>query len=161
MHLAQRRLIMNAFIFSQFGHCPLVWMFHRKLNNGLNNIHERALRIVSKEITNQPKQNKSVSIQQRNLQILGTEIFKTNNGLNPVIMEDLFKFKNLTYNFRNAETLNRNNVNSVKYGTETITSLSAEKWKILPNVYKELTSLSTFKSNIKNWETDECPCRLC
>ena len=76
-------------------------------------------------------------------------------------MEDLFKFKNLTYNFRNAETLNRNNVNSVKYGTETITSLSAEKWKILPNVYKELTSLSTFKSNIKNWETDECPCRLC
>ena len=107
------------------------------------------------------KQNKSVSIHQRNLQILGTEIFKTNNGLNPVIMEDLFKFKNLTHNFRNVETLNRNNANSVKYGTETITSLSAEIWKILPNVYKELTSLSTFKSNINNWETDECPCRLC
>ena len=46
-NLAQRRLITNAFIFSQFGYCPLVWMFHsRKLNNRIKNIHERALRIV-------------------------------------------------------------------------------------------------------------------
>ena len=29
-------------------------------------------------------------------------------------MEDVFKFKNLTYNFRNAETLNRSNFNSVQ-----------------------------------------------
>ena len=75
-------------------------------------------------------------------------------------MEDVFNFKNLAYNFRNAETLNRSNVSSVKYGTETITSLGAKIWKILPNDYKELTSLSTFKSKIKNWEIDKCPCRL-
>ena len=75
--------------------------------------------------------------------------------------EDIFKFKNLTYNFRNAETLNTSIVNFVKYGTETITSLSDKIWNILPNEYKELTSLSTFISKIKNWETDECPCRLC
>ena len=75
--------------------------------------------------------------------------------------EDIFKFKNLAYNFRNAETLNTSIVNFVKYGTETITSLSAKIWNILPNEYKELTSLSTFISKIKNWETDECPCRLC
>ena len=74
-------------------------------------------------------------------------------------MEDVFKFKNLTYNFRNAETLNRNHVNSVKYGTERISSLSTRK--ILTNDYKELISLSTFKSKIKHWETDKCPCRLC
>ena len=76
-------------------------------------------------------------------------------------MEDIFKFKSLTYNFRNAESLNRSNVSSAKYGTETFTSLSVKIWKILPNDYKELTSLSTFKSKNKNWETDECPCRLC
>ena len=72
-------------------------------------------------------------------------------------MEDVSKFKNLTYNFLNAVTLNRSNVNSVKYETETIISLDA---KILPNDYKWLTSLLTFKSKIKNWETNECPCRL-
>ena len=37
------------------------------------------------------------------------------------IMEEIFKFRNLTYNFSNAETFNRSNVNFVKYGTETIT----------------------------------------
>ena len=103
-------------------------------------------------------QNKFVSIHQRNLQLLAAEIFKTKNGLNPVIMEDIFKFKYLTYNFRNVETLNRSSVNSVKYGTETI---KCQIWKILANDYKELTSLSRFKCKIKNWETDECPYRLC
>ena len=57
-------------------------------------------------------------------------------------MDNVFKFNNLTYNFRNAETLNRSNVNSVKCGTETITSLGAKIRKNLSNVYKELTSLS-------------------
>ena len=50
MNLAQRMLIMNIFILSQFGYCPLVWMFHsRKLNNRINNIHERSLRIVYRD----------------------------------------------------------------------------------------------------------------
>ena len=70
-------------------------------------------------------------------------------------MEHVFDFKNLAYNFRNAKTLNRSNVSSVKYGADTITSLGAKTWKILPNDYKKLTSLSTFKSKIKNWETDK------
>ena len=41
------RTIMKAFITSQFGYCPLVWMYHsRKLNNRINKIQERALRLV-------------------------------------------------------------------------------------------------------------------
>ena len=106
------------------------------------------------------KQNKSESKYKGNLQILATEIFRR-NALNQVIIEDVFKFKNLRYNFRNVETLNRSNVNSVKYGTETITSSSAKIWKTLPNDYKEVTSLSTFKFKIKNWEAGEFLCRLC
>ena len=47
MSLDQRRLIMKSFIKSQFGYCPLIWMIDsRKLNNKINRIHERALRIV-------------------------------------------------------------------------------------------------------------------
>ena len=152
INLAQRRLIMYAFIFSQFGYCPLVWMFHsRKLNNRINNIHQHALRIVYRdyESTFQQllKQNKPVSKKPTNTCYRD---FKTKNGLNPVIMEDVFNFKNLAYNFRNAETLNRSNVSSAKYGTDTITSLGAKIWKILPNYYKELTSLLMFKSKIRN-----------
>ena len=39
---AQRRVVMKAFIISQFGYCPLVWMFHsRRINNRINRLHER------------------------------------------------------------------------------------------------------------------------
>ena len=38
---------MKSFIESQFGYCPLIWMFHsRGLNNKTNHIHEGALRIT-------------------------------------------------------------------------------------------------------------------
>ena len=43
----QKKLFLNAFITSQFSYAPVLWMFHnRKLNNHINRIHERALRIV-------------------------------------------------------------------------------------------------------------------
>ena len=44
------RTMMNAFVVSQFGYCPLVWMFHdRSVDKKINKIHERALRIAYKE----------------------------------------------------------------------------------------------------------------
>ena len=47
MRFEQRKCIVNFFITSHFSHCPLVWMFHsRRLNNHIDHIHERALRIV-------------------------------------------------------------------------------------------------------------------
>ena len=50
MTFDQRRLILNSFITSYFSYCPIVWMFHsRKLNERINHIHERALRIVYKD----------------------------------------------------------------------------------------------------------------
>ena len=46
------RIIMKSFIESQFGYCPLVWMFHsRTLNNRINALHEKALRLVYKDTT--------------------------------------------------------------------------------------------------------------
>ena len=38
------RLILKAFRESQFGYCPLIWMFHsRKINNGINRLHIRVV----------------------------------------------------------------------------------------------------------------------
>ena len=43
----KKMIVMKAFIESQFGYCPLIWMFHsRFLNNKINRIHERTLRIT-------------------------------------------------------------------------------------------------------------------
>ena len=50
MDLPKRKVLMKAFITSQLSYCPLIWMFHsRTLNNLINNIHERALRLTYKD----------------------------------------------------------------------------------------------------------------
>ena len=47
MCLEKRKTLMKAYIAYQFGYCPLVWMFHsRSLNNKINSLYERALRIT-------------------------------------------------------------------------------------------------------------------
>ena len=69
-------------------------MFHsRTLNNRINKIHERALRLVYKDeaflsFDDLLKSDKSVSIHQKNLPILTTEIYKAKNDLGPKIMKD-------------------------------------------------------------------------
>ena len=52
LNLKKRRLLMKAFIESQFNYCPLIWMFHsRTLNSKINKLHERALRLVYNDET--------------------------------------------------------------------------------------------------------------
>ena len=126
-------------------------MFHsRKINNLLNSSHERAWRVVYRDyntaFSELLSKDKSVTIHQRNLQLLATEIFNTKSELNPKIMFTSLKI---------------GNVKTVYYGTESLTYSSAKIWNLLPNEYKELKSLSTFKSRISNWVTDECPRRMC
>ena len=78
------RIIMKAFIESQFQYCPLVWMFQsRTLNNRINKLHERAPRLVYKddEYTFEQLLDKdnTVTIHHRNLQKLATEMYKIQN----------------------------------------------------------------------------------
>ena len=43
----QIKILLNAFITSQFSYAPVVWIFYnRTLNNHINRIHERSLRIA-------------------------------------------------------------------------------------------------------------------
>ena len=47
MSLEKSQIMMKAFIESQFNYCPLIWMFHsRTINEKINRLHEKALRIV-------------------------------------------------------------------------------------------------------------------
>ena len=45
MNVDKKRTVMKAFIESQFGYCPLIWMLHsRSLSNTQNRIREIVLR---------------------------------------------------------------------------------------------------------------------
>ena len=50
MSFKQTRILLKTFIESQFGYGPHIWMFHsRRVNNKINHLHERSLRIVYKD----------------------------------------------------------------------------------------------------------------
>ena len=65
------RLLMKAFIEPQFGYCPMIWMHHnRTINNRINKLHERALRLVYKDYISSFEELllKDFTIHHRNLQ---------------------------------------------------------------------------------------------
>ena len=80
------RIIMKAFIESQFGYCPLIWMFHsRTLNNRINKIHERALRLVYNDNTSTFSElltkDGSFRIHHRNIKKLAIEMYKLKHNI--------------------------------------------------------------------------------
>ena len=113
---------MKAFLASQFSYYSLAWMLHnRTLNNRINILRKRALRLTYKENQSSFKEllekDHSVTIHNKNLQVLVTEIFKVKNDfteilkvkndfteilkvkndLAPDIMNDVFKNPHTTY----------------------------------------------------------------
>ena len=142
--------MMNAFIASQFSYCPPVWMAHSKtMNNRINKIHEKTLRLVYKDEKNLSlddllRKDKSLSIRQRNLQILATEFYKARNDLGTQIIKDIFHSVQKQYNLRNDSTLQRRRNCTVYFGTESISSLAPKIWEIVPCEIKNAKSLDIF-----------------
>ena len=165
MNIKQRQIIMKSFINSQFGYCPLVWMFHsRKINNRINKIHERALRIVFNDNVSTFRdllvKDNSVTIHERNIQVLAIELYKVLNNISPEIMSSVFPLKdNIKYPTKNK--FKTRNVHSVKYGTESLAHLGPKIWALVPDNLKMIKSLKHFKFEIKKWIPVKCPCKLC
>ena len=118
MCLEKTKTVMKAYIISQFAYCPLVWMFHsRGLNNKMNSLHERALRITygdrSSSFQDLLKKDNSISIHHSNIQALPTKLFKVKNNVAPEIMKELFAPKVSHYDFRNNNTFKSRRVNCV------------------------------------------------
>ena len=86
-----------------------MWMCHsRGLNNRINKLHERALRIVHQDKKSDfetlLKNDKSVTILVRNLHYLVTEVYKVKNNISPEIMTEIFHFQeNENYNLQKHE----------------------------------------------------------
>ena len=140
MNVDKKRMIMKAFIESQFGYCPLVWIFHsRSLNNKINLINERALRITFND--------KSSSFQN-----LLEKDNKFLQGLSPPLMNEIFAERNSNYSLRGNNVLTRRKVNSVRYGTETVSLLAPKIWDILPKDIKDYESLDFIEITLR----DEC-----
>ena len=154
MNLDKRIIIMKAFIESQFGYCPLAGMFHsRSLNNKINRIHERALRITYNDKSSNFQElldkDNSVTIHHRNIRTLAIETYKFLQGLSPPLFSEIFVERELSYSLRGDNPLARRRVNSVRHRTESVSFLAPKIWDILPKEIKDSKTLNVFKTKLK------------
>ena len=128
----------------------------RELNNKINRIRERSLRLVYSDKTSTFQE-----LLDKNIQLLATEIYKTVNGLAPIIMNTIFEIKDIECNLRNKINFKPRRINSVRYGIDSLTYLGPKIWNIVPEDLKKSESLNVFKTKIKKWIPRDCPCRFC
>ena len=165
--LPKRRILMNASFKAQFNYCPAVWMFHnRSLNNKINRLHERCLRIIyNDKHSNFEKllvKDNSVSIHHNNIPTLAIEMYKVANGMFAEIMNDIFKLReNPHYNLRHTSQFLVDPIHCVFNGSESASYLRPKIWEQIPFEIKNINSLVGFKKEIRKWKPANCPCRIC
>ena len=143
----------------------LVWIFHsRKSNNRINRIHEGALRIVFDDYSSTLQEllvkDNYVTIHIGNIQSSAIELYKVVNGISPEIISRVFPLKE-ALKYPTINIFISRDVRTVTYGTESLAHLGPKIWAIVPDDIKSITSLKSFKTNIKRWNPSNCPCRLC
>ena len=73
-------------------------------------------------------------------------------------MHEIFRLKDKPqYNLRYNSLFSRPLVKSVYKGTESLSFLGPKIWDILPDIYKGLPDLNSFKKALKKMETCKLP----
>ena len=114
-------------------------MFHsRKLNNRINKIHERALRIIYNDHQRTFEEllgrDNSFTIHERNIQKLAIEMFKVNNGLSVPLVSVNFHFVESHLNFRHesGKKFKVNHAETETYGKQSISYFGPKIWNSIP-----------------------------
>ena len=136
--IVKKRMLMSAFSNFQFNYCPVIWMCHsRALNNKINRLHERCLRMIYNDITSTFKEllekDNSVSIHYRNIQALAIEMYKVANGMSSEIMNEIFQLREKShYNLRYTCEFIIPPIHSVYHGSEPVSYLGSKIWELIP-----------------------------
>ena len=163
----KKKLLINSFFIFQFNYCQLIWMcYNWTKNNKINRLPERCLRLLYNDKKSSfhdlLEKDGSVSIHYRNLRALATEMYRIYNGMAPEIVTEIFPLRPQgQYNLRSWSDFTLPIVRTVNYGIESIRYLGPKIWESIPANIKEVDTIERFKSGIKKWKPESCPCRLC
>ena len=92
-------------------------------NNKINRLHERCLRLIYKDkkssFVELLEVDSSVSVHDRNLRALATDINKIYHGISPTIMKEIVTLRHQNQcNLRNWAYFNAPKVKTVNHGSE-------------------------------------------
>ena len=138
------------------------WFCSKTINDKINHLHKRVLQIVYLDYTSSLeellKKDYSITIHQRNLQLVAVKMFKVLKGLEPDLMNEIFELDHS----RSKKTFKRPNVNTESYGKKSLRYFGPVVWDdLLPEKYKSIQTLEKFQAEIADWIPDKCPCSLC
>ena len=126
LSLEKAKMLGNAFIVSQFNYAPLIWMFCRKgLYLKMQKIHHKRLKVIyqsNKSYEELLGLSETVSIHERHLRFLVTEVYKCTSYLNPKFMCSFFTHKDIPHNLRKGQVLLLPPARSIYYGLTQSTS---------------------------------------
>ena len=89
-------------------------------------------------------------------------MFKDSKNLAPPQMHEIFKLKEQSnYNLKYNSLFTRALVTSANKGTERLSFLGPKIWDNLPDTYKGLAALNSFKVALEKWIPFNCPFRIC
>ena len=150
-------LLGNTLINSQFNYAPLIWTFCRKtLYHKAEKIHHRTLKVIyqsEESYENLLSESSSVSVYERHLRFLVTEIYKSTTQINPEFMWSYFTCSNITYNLRKGPILYLQSTHSTYYSTNSVHFMGSLIWNNLPRDMKSSKSVFELINKIKNFGT--------
>ena len=131
---------MNAFIKCQFNYCPLIWMFHsRALEQKIDHLHERCLRIVYSDTTSSFKDllklDDNSTFHQRAVQLLAIELFKAKLS-ESTEEEKIFNKNKCKIKTRKRNSFRTREVETELNGKSSLAFLGPKIWSTLPNSLK-------------------------
>lgn len=139
--------------------------YSRHINNEINKLHERALRIIYDDYKSSFEQllenDKSFCIYNQNIQRLIIEMDKVLNDISGSILKEFFVRKDLRINLRSEPELLAPLVSTELKDKNLIRYFGSVIWNSVPSEIRKDMSLLSVKSRIKNWKLDNCHCRIC
>ena len=163
----KKKLLLSSFVQSQFSYSPLVWMLHSKqAKDKINRVHKNLLRLLYNDSESSFQQllakDNTFTIHETNTQKLMIEMYKARNNIGPSLLKNIFKHSGYTGpKLRNAKYFSKPNIRTQKYGEKSLEYFGTLIWNLLPKDIKEVDNVDKFKSLIKLWKPDKCPCYLC
>ena len=101
-----------------------------------------------------------VNIHVRNIQQLMIEIFECLEGIFYLIMNKIYRLRNIPCTIRNPTDLDSRLPKTVYYRLETLAYKGPQLWQHLPAKIKKSSSLVSLKQNIKLWKDPKCSCQV-
>ena len=100
-----------------------------------------------------------MNIHHHNIQLVAIEMFKVKYGLHVDLISCLF---DINEGSLDKHTFRIPSVKTEYMGKHSLRYFGPVVWELmLPERYKEITSLEKFKQEIKGWVPNNCKCRLC